>query len=99
MKRSNEPQSLQAQRRLFSPWLAGATLVLLAAIVYWPTLDNGFVSDDDVYVENNVAIRSLQGLANIWLKFDTVEQYYPLVFSTYWVEYHYGGSIRAAITS
>jgi tetratricopeptide (TPR) repeat protein len=71
------------------PW--GAALVLLVAIVYWPTLGNGFIWDDDWYVENNGTLRTWQGLADIWFKLGAVPQYYPLVHSTFWVEYHLWG--------
>ena len=94
MKRSNKPKSFHLLGWLISPWqtwLAGATLVLLVAIVYWRTLDNGFVWDDSLDVTNNAAIRSLQGLSNIWFQFGTLSQYYPLTHSTFWVEYHLWG--------
>ena len=68
-------------------WLAGAVLVVLVTIIYWPTLANGFLFDDEYYVENNVALRSTEGLSNIWFKLDTFEQYYPLVLTTLWAEY------------
>ena len=67
-------------------WLAGGVLALLALVVYWPTLDNGFVSDDDEYVQNNAALTSLAGLGDIWFRLGTVEQYYPLVHTTFWIE-------------
>ena len=82
------------QRRRSKPsqtWVWGAMLVLLVTIVYLPTLDNGFASDDDYYIENNPELESLQGLSNIWFKLDTFEQYYPLVLSTFWVEYQLWG--------
>ncbi len=73
------------------PWLCGASLVLLVAIVYWPTLDNGFIWDDDYYVEENVTLTSLAGLHDVWFKLGAVPQYYPLVHSTFWVEQHLWG--------
>ena len=72
--------------------LWGAALVLIVTIVYWPTLENGFVSDDWEYIDGNLALRSLSGLRNIWFKLGTTEQYYPLVHSTFWVEYHLWGT-------
>ena len=72
-------------------WLACSSLLLLVAFVYWPTVANGFVSDDVYYIKDNVALRSLSGLANIWFKLGTTEQYYPLVHSTFWAEYHLWG--------
>ncbi len=65
--------------------------MLLVALVYWPTLDNGYVSDDQDYVINNRAIQSLQGLRDIWFKLGTVQQYYPVVFTTFWAEFQSWG--------
>src|SRR5437764_1137162 len=71
-------------RRLI-PAAALFTLVLLS---YDPAFRAGFIWDDDAYVEYNVALRSGAGLADIWLRPGTLPQYYPLVFTTFWVEYH-----------
>jgi len=68
------------------PVLAG----LLAALVlaaYWPALDAGFVWDDDAYVIENTTLRSVDGLRRIWLDFEATPQYYPMVHSTFWLEY------------
>jgi tetratricopeptide (TPR) repeat protein len=69
-------------------WASAAALVLLTAIVYGPTLANGFVTDDGVYVKENVSLRSAGGLYDIWFTLGTTEQYYPLVHSSFWLEYH-----------
>ena len=69
----------------------GAALVALAAIVYWPTLNNGFIWDDDAYVQNNVQLRTLDGLTNIWFRLGAVPQYYPLVHTSFWLEYQAWG--------
>ena len=65
--------------------------MLLVALVYWPTLENGFVWDDDDYVENNDTLTSLAGLRNIWFTLGAVPQYYPLAHSSFWVEYQLWG--------
>ncbi|HEX3724973.1 MAG TPA: hypothetical protein VHV08_01970, partial [Pirellulales bacterium] len=94
MKRHRKPQRspptepLPANR---NPWLWGAVLVVLVAIVYWPTLGNGFIWDDDSYVENNPTLTSWQGLYDIWFKLGAVPQYYPLVHSSYWLEHRLWG--------
>jgi tetratricopeptide (TPR) repeat protein len=67
---------------------AGAALVLLTLVAYIPAASCGFIWDDDAYVTNNRTLRSAAGLQEIWLKPGSVPQYYPLVFSTFWVEYH-----------
>ncbi len=52
----------------------------------------GFVWDDDFYVTQNATLRSLGGLKAIWLKPGATSQYYPLVFTSFWVEHHLWGS-------
>ena len=69
----------------------GAVLVALVVVVYLPTLRNGFITEDDLYVQNNLALRSTQGLYDLWFKFGTMEQYYPLVHTTFWLDYHLWG--------
>ena len=73
--------------------LAAAALVLLVLVVvaYLPVVRAGFIWDDESYVENNEALRSTNGLRRIWLDTSTEKQYYPLVHSTFWLEYHLWG--------
>jgi len=72
-------------------WLAVAGLVALVALVYAPALANGFIWDDDLYVTNNEALRSPAGLRDIWLRIGTTPQYYPLVYTSFWIEYQLWG--------
>ncbi|MEW6270859.1 MAG: O-GlcNAc transferase, partial [Thermodesulfobacteriota bacterium] len=60
-------------------------------MAYLPALDNGFVWDDDDYVTANSTLRSLDGLRRIWLEPGAVPQYYPLTFTTLWLDYQIGG--------
>ena len=64
-----------------------AALVALTLLVYLPTLRNGFIWDDDSYVEHNPLLRSLYGLWLIWAHPSLTPQYYPLVHSSFWLEY------------
>ena len=67
-------------------------LVFLATLaVYASVLHGGFLWDDDAYVWRNAALTSLRGLARIWLKPGAVEQYYPLTYTVFWIEYHLWG--------
>jgi hypothetical protein len=52
----------------------------------------GFVWDDDLRVTENATLRSLDGLRRIWLEVGANKQYYPLVFSSFWVEYQLWGA-------
>ena len=90
MTHVNQPAPEEHHRwRIATPanWASAASLLLLTAIVYWPTLGNGFVTDDSVYVKENVVLRSVGGLLDIWFKLGSIEQYYPVVHSTFWVEH------------
>jgi tetratricopeptide (TPR) repeat protein len=68
--------------------LLAGLLVAMTLVVYRPVLDNGFVWDDDDYVVENPTLRTADGLRRIWLDYGATPQYYPLVHSTFWVEYH-----------
>lgn len=74
-----------------SPWSSGAALALLAFVTYLPALSNGFAWDDDVYITRNMTLAALDGLRRIWFEPGATVQYYPLTFSTFWVEVHLWG--------
>jgi tetratricopeptide (TPR) repeat protein len=65
-------------------------IVLLTGAFYAPSLSNGFIWDDDDYILNNFAIQSPAGLGDIWFSYKT-PQYYPVVFTSFWIEYHLWG--------
>ena len=56
-----------------------------------PALRGGFTWDDDAYVTNNITLRSAPGLSRIWGQLTATPQYYPLVFTSFWLEYHLWG--------
>ena len=74
-----------------SEWLAAALIVFVTIIAYLPALHAGFIWDDDDYVIKNETLRHLEGLRDIWFKIGAVPQYYPLVYTTFWLEYHLWG--------
>jgi len=51
----------------------------------------GFIWDDDEYVEQNLTLRTTAGLARIWFDTTATPQYYPLVHTTFWIEYRLWG--------
>ena len=63
-------------------------LVAVTLVAYLPALLGQFVWDDDRYVTNNLQLRSLKGLWQIWFVPGATVQYYPLTFTSFWVEYH-----------
>jgi tetratricopeptide (TPR) repeat protein len=84
---SNRPPSLSPAVLL----LAIATLLLATFIAYLPALSAGYIWDDLPYVTRNPLLRSTEGLARIWTEPGATPQYYPLVFTTYWLEFRLWG--------
>ena len=81
--------SSQSERRT---WLVSALLLVgLTVGAYIPALNGGFIWDDDDYVQDNLTLRSLAGLGQIWFQPGATRQYYPLVHTTYWLEYRLWG--------
>ena len=73
-------------------WLVSAFLLVgLIVGAYIPAMNGGFVWDDDDYVQDNLTLRSLAGLGQIWFQPGATRQYYPLVHTTYWLEYRLWG--------
>src|SRR5580704_18512068 len=64
----------------------GCLLFGLVLVVYLPSLSSGFIWDDDDYVTENGTLRSLGGLRQIWLEPAATPQYYPVVFTTFWID-------------
>jgi tetratricopeptide (TPR) repeat protein len=83
------PDTVKTTR--FRSILAAALLVAMALAAYWPATGCGYIWDDDAYVVENEALRSAGGLWDIWTDVWETPQYYPLVHSTYWLEYHLWG--------
>jgi tetratricopeptide (TPR) repeat protein len=65
--------------------------VVATFLVYLPVWHAGFIWDDDAYVTENATLRSLAGLWQMWFNVNALPQYYPLVHTTYWLEYHLWG--------
>jgi protein O-mannosyl-transferase len=66
--------------------LFGLALVAAVVVTYLPALDAGFVWNDHTYVTENATLDGSAGLWSIWTDPASNEQYYPLVFTTYWFE-------------
>ena len=66
-------------------WALG--LLVATGLAYLPASQAGFVWDDDLHVVLNETLRDLEGLRRIWFDRTANSQYYPLVFSTFWIEH------------
>lgn len=63
-----------------------ALLLFGTLAVYWPTLNNGYVWDDHTNIHKNVTLTQPDALRRIWTT-DDIYQYYPLTFTSYYLEY------------
>ncbi|HVC94844.1 MAG TPA: tetratricopeptide repeat protein [Pirellulales bacterium] len=63
----------------------------LTLLAYLPASQGDFIWDDELYVTKNATLRSAEGLRDIWLHPQASPQYYPLVFTSFWLEYHCWG--------
>ena len=52
---------------------------------------DGFIWDDDAYVMHNLTLRSVRGLGMMWFYPRSLPQWYPLVHTTYWIEFQLWG--------
>ena len=94
---SGSSSAVPSLLKRIAPWIL--LLTVAVTVSYIPAIKGGFIWDDPEYVINNPTLRSLEGLGKIWfgitqtssdsfrLRCET-PQYYPLVFTTFWIEYH-----------
>jgi protein O-mannosyl-transferase len=72
-------------------WIYGLSLVVMVVIAYQQVWHAGFIWDDDSYVTRNPTLRDPHGLWRIWFDLASTPQYYPLVHTSFWLEYHIWG--------
>ena len=66
----------------------GAFLVLIVLLAYLPSTRGGFVWDDDSWTIKLIdVLRDTSGLRAIWFEPTTLQQYYPLTGTTFWLDY------------
>jgi len=85
------PASHEQRAGAWNDWARALLLVALVFGAYWPAVQGGWVWDDDDYVTRNSTLRSLAGLWDIWFRPGATPQYYPLVHTTFWLEYRLWG--------
>jgi tetratricopeptide (TPR) repeat protein len=67
-------------------WVLALGLVLLTLLAYLPVLRAGYVWDDNHYVAHNQTLRDADGLRRLWTEVGATPQYYPVVFTSFWLE-------------
>ncbi len=73
---------------LRKPVLGALCLAVMVFVAYAPALRVGYIFDDEQNLLANPTVRSLDGLRRMWFSPQANEQYYPLTYSTFWIEYH-----------
>ncbi|MCG6916201.1 MAG: tetratricopeptide repeat protein [Deltaproteobacteria bacterium] len=71
--------------------LLAGVLIFITLVAYIPAIQGGFVWDDNDHLTENQTIRSLQGLGQIWFAPKSNYLYYPMTFSSFWLEYRLWG--------
>ncbi|MDQ2918529.1 MAG: tetratricopeptide repeat protein [Verrucomicrobiota bacterium] len=85
-KVSVAPAKLPNQRN-FVWWLLGGILFAAVVFAYQNAWSAGYIWDDDMYVTNNPLLTAANGLRRIWFSFDAPSQYFPLTYTTFWIEH------------
>jgi len=68
-------------------YLSGSVLLLaMTLIAYIPAFFAGYIWDDDSYLTANPVLRHPDGLRLTWTHLRANPQFYPLVFTTFWLE-------------
>lgn len=68
--------------------LGRALLIATVFLVYLPALNGGFVWDDDAWTAHLLPVfQSISGLVTIWSHPTTLQQYYPLTGTTFWLDF------------
>ncbi|MBI5769742.1 MAG: tetratricopeptide repeat protein [Verrucomicrobia bacterium] len=77
-----------------SPWpsrLLAAALLAAAFVVHWPALHGTWLWDDRVDLPDNLQLRTLGGLWNIWAHPTVLYDFYPLKHTVQWVQWQLWG--------
>ncbi len=69
----------------------GIVIVTAVLLAYLPAIRGDFVYDDDQYLSFNPLISASDGLYRIWFRPSEWISPYPLVFTSYWIEYRLWG--------
>jgi protein O-mannosyl-transferase len=71
-------------------WLLGLLLVAAALAAYLRVWHAGFIWDDDAHLIRP-ELAALHGLWRIWSEPGATQQYYPVLYSAFWLELHLWG--------
>jgi tetratricopeptide (TPR) repeat protein len=72
-----------------------ALIFCLTLAAFYKSLSGKPIWDDDAHI-TPLALQSLHGLWRIWSEPSATQQYYPLLFSAFWVEHQIWGNSEVA---
>jgi tetratricopeptide (TPR) repeat protein len=71
-------------------WAGVVLIAIVAFIAYLPSINGGFVWDDDLLLTNNYLIKASNGLHRFWCTTEA-KDYWPATFTTFWIEWRLWG--------
>lgn len=71
-------------------WMWAGLLIIAVLLAYMPAMQCGFIWDDDAWLENPL-LEQPHSLWRIWFEPRASQQYYPLTFTSFWLEYQLWG--------
>ena len=71
-------------------WIGCAAILVASFAVYAPALDGDFVFDDDIHVIENPVLEE-GGLRRMWLTPPENFNYWPITWTSYWIEHRLWG--------
>jgi tetratricopeptide (TPR) repeat protein len=74
----------------FKTWSLRLLIFALVLACYWPALHGGILWDDPAHITRQ-DLRSWGGLVRIWTDMRATQQYYPVLFSAFWIEHRLWG--------
>jgi len=85
------PFTIKTYLKIFNrDLILGIVLAATTFVAYMPAWNGGLLWDDDAVI-TAPALQSADGLARIWTHLGATQQYYPLLHSVSWIEYHLWG--------
>jgi protein O-mannosyl-transferase len=65
----------------------GLVVIVATLLAYWPAIRGGFIWDDNLWLTGDPLVWKPGGLGRIWLEPEASPQFYPLVLTSFWIEY------------
>ncbi|MGB7566664.1 MAG: tetratricopeptide repeat protein, partial [Chitinivibrionales bacterium] len=92
LKKLSQKQMKEVSNHVLNrDWIFAIVLFISTVIAYQPSWNGTPIWDDDGHI-TKPELRSFDGLKRIWSQLGATQQYYPLVHSVFWFEYHLWGN-------